>query len=54
MRHIINLITKAFIFNNKSENFKTDIAIAKNIINLKIAMKIYKKQSIIKKLQNLL
>lgn len=40
MRHIINLITKTFIFNNKSEIFKIDIAIAKNITNLEIIIKI--------------
>lgn len=35
MRYIINLIIKAFIFDNKSEIF-----ITKNINNLKIAIKL--------------
>lgn len=30
MRHIINLITKVFIYNNKLKIFKANITIAKN------------------------
>ena len=38
--HIINLIAKAFIFGNKSETFKADIAIAENTNNFEIAIKL--------------
>lgn len=40
MRSIINLIAKVFIFANKLEIFKADIAIAKNINNFKATMKL--------------
>lgn len=39
MGHIINLIAKAFIFGNKLETFKADIAIAENTNNFEAAMK---------------
>lgn len=40
MGYIINLIAKAFIFNNKSEIFKIDITIAKNSNKYKIIVKL--------------
>lgn len=40
MRYIINLINKVFIFSYKSDIFKSNIAITKNILNLEIIMKI--------------
>lgn len=40
IKHIINLIAKAFIFGNKSESFKANIAIAKSINNLEITIKL--------------
>ena len=54
MGYIINLIAKVFIFDNKSETFKADIAIAKNTNNFKAAMKLWKKQNAIGKLHNLI
>lgn len=54
MGYIINLIAKAFIFDNKLETFKIDIAIAKNTNNFKAAIKLYRKQSAIGKLYNLI
>lgn len=38
--HIINLIAKAFIFNNKSEIFEANITIAKNTNNLEAAIRL--------------
>ena len=40
IRHIINLIVKVFIFDNKFEFFKIDIAIAESTNDLEIAMKL--------------
>lgn len=54
MRHIINLIAKAFIFSNKSETFEIDIAIVKNINDFKAVIKLQRKQSAIRKLYNLI
>ena len=52
MGHLINLIAKAFIFGNKSEIFKADIAIAENINDFEAAMKLWRKQGAIRKLHN--
>lgn len=54
MGYIINLIARAFIFGNKSETFEVDIAIAENINNFETAMKLWRKQSAIRKLHNLI
>lgn len=40
MRHIINLIAKSFLFDNKSKNFETNIVIVNGINNLKWAIKL--------------
>ncbi len=52
--HIINLVTKAFIFDNKSESFEADVAIADSTNDLEIAMKLLKKQKVIGRLHNLI
>ncbi len=54
MGHIINLIAKAFIFDNKSETFEADIAIAKKTNDLEAAMRLWRKQGAIRKLHNLI
>ena len=40
MRHIINLIAKVFIFSNKLETFKVNIAIAKNTNDFQAVIKL--------------
>ena len=52
--HIINLIAKAFIFSNKSKSFEADVAIVESTNDLKIAMKLWRKQKMIEKLHNLI
>ena len=52
--YIINLVAKAFIFGNKSETFEADIAIAKNTNDLEATMRLWRKQSVIGKLHNLI
>lgn len=54
MGYIINLIAKVFIYGNKLETFKADIAITKNINDLEAAMKLWRKQDAIGKLHNLI
>ena len=52
--HIINLIAKAFIFSNKSESFKANVAITESTNDLEIVMKLWRKQGVIGKLHNLI
>ena len=54
MGYIINLIAKAFIFGNKSETFEADMTIAENTNDLEAAMRLWRKQSAIEKLHNLI
>lgn len=48
----MKLITKVFIFSNKSLIIQVDILVAKNIDNLEAAIKLYKKLIVIKKFYN--
>ena len=54
MGNIINLIAKAFLFDNKSEIFEADIAIAKNTNDFEATMRLWRKQGAIEKLHNLI
>lgn len=54
MGHIINLITKAFLFGNKSETFEVYIAVAEGINDLEGSMKLWRKQGAVGKLHNLI